>query len=96
MSYICILNSIHMRYHYDEEQLKHLNKQQLDALAKNELYRVGELFQELAPGDEKDYRQYAREHFTTLSSNINSLWHPCVVNECIIIFNELYNEEPQF
>jgi hypothetical protein len=84
-----------MRFNYSEEDLKHLNAQQLKALETNELYRVDELFQELAPGDEKDYRQYAREHFKP-ESKLNPLWHPCIVNECIKIINEFYDEEPQF
>jgi hypothetical protein len=84
-----------MRYHYDEEELKHLNKQQLAALERNELYRASELFQELQPGDEKDYRQYARDYFKP-ESELDPLWHPCMINECIKIINKFYNEEKEF
>lgn len=84
-----------MRYHYDEEDLKHLKPHQLHALENNELFRVGEMFHELTPEDEKIYRQYAREHFTH-DTELESIWHPCLVNECIKIINEHYNEEIQF
>ena len=84
-----------LRYHYDEEQLRHLNKQQLDALVHNELFRVAEYFQEPTPADEKDYRQFARDVFKP-ESKMDSTWHPTIINECIKIINEFYNEEPQF
>ena len=84
-----------MRYRYDQEDFKHLNAQQIKALADNELFRVAEYFQEPTPEDEKDYRQFARDVFKP-QSKLDPTWHPTIINECIIIINEYYNEEPKF
>jgi hypothetical protein len=48
-------------------------------------------FRELNEEEEKEFRQWARENYTP-HSEINSVWHPIVRDECQII-NQNKDEE---
>ncbi len=46
------------------------------------------LFRDLSPEEEKEFRNWANEHYQLLSP-IKGIWHPVVQNECVKM-NEAY------
>jgi hypothetical protein len=48
------------------------------------IQRMGIEFRELNEEEEKDFRQWARDNYVA-HSEINSVWHPTVRDECEII-----------
>jgi hypothetical protein len=48
------------------------------------------LFRELSPEEEKEFRQWARDNYEPFSE-INGVWHPVVQDECVKINKEKSN-----
>lgn len=72
----------------------HLTTQQKIAIRENEKYEQMGMFLPLNADDAKDYQQWARDNFQA-EFKINPTWHPAVINECIKIINETYNNGNQ-
>jgi hypothetical protein len=58
---------------------------------KNYEWELNEFFSPADPNEEKDYRQWAHEHFNP-DMEIKFEWHPTVVDECCKIIKE-FNQE---
>lgn len=51
------------------------------------------LWRDLSPEEEKEYRQWARDNYRP-ASEIKGVWHPVVRDECKKMNNELYEFDP--
>lgn len=52
-----------------------------------------DIWEELTPAEEKDFRQWARDNWS-VGDGINLLWHPVVREECLKILEESLTDEP--
>lgn len=71
---------------------EHLSPEQKAAIRKNEKFEKMGMFQSLTMDDIKDYQQWARDNFQA-EFEINPTWHPAIIDECIKIINETYNNQ---
>ncbi len=69
---------------------EHLSPEQKAAIRQNEKYEAEGLFIPATKNDAADYRQWARDNFQA-EFDINPIWHPIVIDECINIIIETYN-----
>lgn len=46
------------------------------------------MFRELTPEEEKEFRQWARDNYIPLSE-IKGIWHPIIQDECVQINKEM-------
>lgn len=76
-----------MSYPAIDFNLEGLPEEYHTAVLCNERFAKEGFFPEITGLDEKDYRQWAREHYQP-EQMITPTWHPVVVDECIKIIKE--------
>lgn len=60
----------------------------LDSIRQNMEFEMSGFFQDITtPNDVADFQQWARENYKP-EMDINSIWHPIVVAECIQMIKE--------
>lgn len=75
-----------------KQQLKDLPPRFRHAVIENSKWdNENPLFSELSKDDEKDYRNWAREHFNP-DMPMEIFWHPTTIDECCKIVKE-FNKE---
>lgn len=73
--------------YHTEFILEGLPEEYHSSVQHNALLNAQGFFPDITSLEEKDYRQWAREHYQP-EQIISATWHPAVVDECVKIIKE--------